>query len=109
VRHKQYPATICGVVYEGSGRSTGCQFSFTCDGSLSARREKYAWEAAEKIAHEALTGYVYAPVGHATHYHTKQVNPYWSGALHTLTVVREHIFYRWRGEAGEPSPFLRRT
>ena len=34
MRHPGYPKSICGVVYEGSARGTGCQFSFTCDGSL---------------------------------------------------------------------------
>ena len=34
VRHPAFPASVCGVVYEGSTRPTGCQFTFTCDGSL---------------------------------------------------------------------------
>ena len=34
VRHPAFPASVCGVVYQGSTRVTGCQFSFTCDGSL---------------------------------------------------------------------------
>ncbi|MDY7099309.1 MAG: cell wall hydrolase, partial [Pseudomonadota bacterium] len=37
VAHPSWPASVCGVVYEGSQRSTGCQFSFTCDGSLARR------------------------------------------------------------------------
>ena len=35
VRHPAFPASVCGVVYEGSTRATGCQFTFTCDGSLA--------------------------------------------------------------------------
>ena len=42
VRHIAYPGTICGVVYQGSERRTGCQFTFTCDGSLARRRERHA-------------------------------------------------------------------
>ena len=38
VRHPAYPNSVCGVVYQGSERSTGCQFTFTCDGSMNARR-----------------------------------------------------------------------
>ena len=34
VRHPAYPNSVCGVVYQGSERVTGCQFSFTCDGAL---------------------------------------------------------------------------
>ena len=36
VRNPAYPNSVCGTVYEGSRRATGCQFSFTCDGSLGA-------------------------------------------------------------------------
>src|SRR3546814_3395234 len=39
VRNPAFPNSVCGTVYEGSSRSTGCQFTFTCDGSLTARRE----------------------------------------------------------------------
>src|SRR6202007_1851665 len=33
VRHPAYPKSVCGVVYQGSAKLTGCQFTFTCDGS----------------------------------------------------------------------------
>jgi hypothetical protein len=33
VRHPAYPDTVCGVVFQGQERSTGCQFTFTCDGA----------------------------------------------------------------------------
>ena len=38
VRHPAYPATVCAVVYQGSTLPTGCQFTFTCDGSLDRPR-----------------------------------------------------------------------
>src|SRR5438105_10605263 len=28
-RHPDYPSSVCGVVFQGSQRTTGCQFSFT--------------------------------------------------------------------------------
>ena len=37
VRHPAFPASVCAVVYQGSTRTTGCQFTFTCDGALSRR------------------------------------------------------------------------
>ena len=104
-RHPAYPASICGVVYQGSLRATGCQFSFTCDGSLSKPREPEAWSEAQEIAQAALSGYVHAPVGHATHYHTVAVRPKWSASLDRLTRLGDHIFYRWRGKAGQPGAF----
>jgi spore germination cell wall hydrolase CwlJ-like protein len=107
VRHPEYPASICGVVYQGSGQSTGCQFSFTCDGSRFRPVEQYAYAEAKRIAEDALNGSVYAPIGYATHYHTIAVRPYWSSSLAMIGLVGEHIFYRWRGRAGEPAAFVR--
>src|SRR5947199_78142 len=69
VRHPAFPASVCGVVYEGSTRQTGCQFTFTCDGSLYRRPDLTGWRRAYTIAEAALSGSVYAPVGYATHYH----------------------------------------
>src|SRR6202008_874279 len=73
VRHPAFPNSVCGVVYQGSTRSTGCQFSFTCDGSMLHPRELGAWARAREIAQAALDGYVYAPIGLATHYHTTAI------------------------------------
>src|SRR3982750_5030053 len=81
VRHPAYPNTVCGVVYQGSERSTGCQFSFTCDGSLARVPNRLFWQRAENVARDALSGFVYAPVGLATHYHTIAVHPYWAPSL----------------------------
>jgi hypothetical protein len=97
VRDRAFPASVCGVVYQGSNRATGCQFSFTCDGSMRARREPGAWERARGVAEAALTGSVYAPVGSATHYHTTAVSPWWAPSLARIGLVGRHVFYRWRG------------
>jgi hypothetical protein len=97
VRDRAFPKSVCGVVYQGSHRSTGCQFSFTCDGSMNARRNLGAWDRARIIAAEALAGDVYAPVGSATHYHANYVMPWWASSLARVTQVGAHIFYRWRG------------
>jgi hypothetical protein len=105
VRHPAFPASVCGVVYQGSGRRTGCQFSFTCDGSLGRRREPGAWGRAREIAAAALDGEVYAAVGNATHYHTRAILPYWASSLTRSASVGAHIFYRWRGGAGTAGAF----
>ncbi|WP_233998518.1 cell wall hydrolase [Erythrobacter sp. YT30] len=105
VAHPSWPGSVCGVVYEGSQRSTGCQFSFTCDGSLARRARGGSWEKARRLASEALSGSVYAPIGHATHYHTLWVNPYWAGSLDHVGTIGAHRFYRNRGRAGEKSAF----
>jgi len=97
VRHPAYPNSVCGVVYQGSERSTGCQFTFTCDGSMNAGVEPYAWQRARRIAEAALHGSVYRPVGLAVNYHTTAIHPYWAPTLVPQVVVGAHIFYRRPG------------
>ncbi len=95
VRHRAFPNSVCGVVYQGSERSTGCQFSFTCDGSLARTPSLSGWARARRIAAAALAGSVYAPVGLATHYHTYRVHPHWASSLVKSAMIGAHIFYRW--------------
>jgi spore germination cell wall hydrolase CwlJ-like protein len=105
VRHPAYPNTVCGVVFEGARRTTGCQFSFACDGSLRRTPAPAIWERARTVAAQALGGYVYAPVGLALNYHANYVVPYWSSSLVKNANVGLHIFYRWRGMMGRPGAF----
>lgn len=105
VRHPAYPNTICGVVFQGSERRTGCQFSFTCDGSLARVPSRSGWFRAQLVASEALAGRVYAPVGWATHYHANYVLPYWASSLLKTATIGAHIFYRWNGGWGQPRTF----
>jgi spore germination cell wall hydrolase CwlJ-like protein len=107
VRHPAFPASVCGVVYEGSTKPTSCQFTFTCDGSLYRQPDAEGWKRAYKIAEAALAGAVYAPVGYATHYHANYVVPYWASTMAKNAVVGAHIFYRWAGGWGEPSAFVK--
>ncbi|WP_235912844.1 cell wall hydrolase [Croceibacterium salegens] len=105
VAHPSYPNTVCGVVFQGSERRTGCQFTFTCDGALNRQPMAAFWDRAGKVARQALAGAVYAPVGLATHYHTFAVHPYWADSLQRVTTIGAHIFYRWRGAAGQSNAF----
>jgi spore germination cell wall hydrolase CwlJ-like protein len=105
VRHPAFPASVCGVVYEGSTRPTGCQFTFTCDGSLMRQPSLDAWNRARAVAAAALSGFVYTPVGSATHYHADYVVPYWASTLTKNAIVGAHIFYRWMGGWGRLAAF----
>lgn len=105
VRHPAFAKTVCGVVFEGAERDTGCQFTFTCDGALARRYSDPAWAAARRRAAEALNGYVFAKVGTATHYHTDWVYPYWSPSLDKVAKVDTHLFFRWKGYWGSPASF----
>src|SRR4051794_40434877 len=105
VRHPAFPGSVCGVVYQGSTRPTGCQFTFTCDGSLSRQPDAEGWRRAIRIAQDALSGGVYTPIGWATHYHADYVVPYWASTMAKNAVVGAHLFYRWAGGWGQPAVF----
>ena len=105
VAHPAYPNTVCGVVYQGSERTTGCQFSFTCDGALGRRPNPFFWERARRTAVAALSGYVEPAVGLATHYHTIQIHPYWAPSLNHITTIGAHRFYSFKGKAGQAGTF----
>ena len=108
VKHPAFPNSVCSVVYEGSTRATGCQFTFTCDGSMRFAPIASLWNRARKVAEDALNGSVFAPAGYATHYHANYVVPYWASSLVKTSVQGAHIFYRWSGGWGRPNAFTDR-
>jgi spore germination cell wall hydrolase CwlJ-like protein len=110
MRHPGYPASVCGVVYQGADRATGggCQFTFACDGSLLRTPAPSLWARARKIAEQALAGKVFAPVGHATHYHADYVLPYWADSLDKTVQIGRHIFYRLPSVLGDSRSFFQR-
>lgn len=105
VRHPAFPHSICAIIYQGADRATGCQFTFTCDGSLQRVPSVAGWKRAARVAAAALDGAVYAGVGNATHYHTRWVVPYWAQSMTTSAIVGAHVFYRWPGWWGTPAAF----
>jgi spore germination cell wall hydrolase CwlJ-like protein len=88
------PKTICGVVYEGSHRSTGCQFSFTCDGIADTINNSTAWSRAQGIAARAMRGKLKPVARGATFYHANYVRPYWASSMVKVATIGTHIFYR---------------
>lgn len=95
VGSENYPDTICGVVYQGSTRSTGCQFSFTCDRTLNkVPNERRAWAKAMRTAQYVTMGRVNdADVGPAMFYHADYVQPYWAASMVEVAKIGRHIFY----------------
>lgn len=108
LRHPAFPKTMCGVVFQGSERTTGCQFSFACDGAMRRTPSKAAWDRARNAAIGGINGLVFAPVGLSTHYHTDWVVPYWSSSVDKTAAIHTHLFFRWKGKAGEPRAFSNR-
>lgn len=106
-RHPAFPATVCGVVYQGSERRS-CQFSFACDGAMTRVPSPAGWARAARIAAAALGGYVFAPVGLATHYHTYAVTPAWNRTLVMTDAIGAHFFHRWKGFWGTAGAFVQR-
>lgn len=97
VRSSAYPNSVCGVVWQGSHRRTGCQFTFTCDGALKRPRNPLALAAAQQVALRVLAGQSADHVRGATHYHANYVSPYWAPSLTKVRQIATHIFYRSPG------------
>ncbi|MFS2318745.1 cell wall hydrolase [Maricaulis sp. D1M11] len=95
VRDRNFPSTICEVVYQGSERVTGCQFTFTCDGSLDRTPRGRSWRRAQMIAEHVNLGFAPDMTRRSTHYHTVAVDPYWNDSLVRTRLIGTHIFYRW--------------
>ena len=94
VKSRDYPNTICGVVYQGAERMNACQFSFACDGKPDDPRSGKHWDQARRIAARALAGGDDVRViSTATHYHADYVQPKWSNAMRRLIKIGRHIFY----------------
>ena len=90
----QFPATVCGVVNQGTGRLHACQFSYTCDGRAERVSEPAAYARAGKIARLMLDGGPRTLTGDATYFHTTGVRPSWSRRFTRTTRIGQHIFYR---------------
>lgn len=100
VRHPAFPASVCGVVFQGSERRTGCQFTFSCDGALARAPTATGFARARLTAEAMLAGVVDRDVGLATHYHTDWVAPAWSPQMAKIAQVDTHLFFRWPGKTG---------
>jgi spore germination cell wall hydrolase CwlJ-like protein len=94
LRDPGYPKTVCGVVFQGSERRTGCQFTFTCDGALARWKPGATWAGAVRIATLAIDGGLPASVvGAALNYHAGYVHPGWATRLTRVAQIGQHIFY----------------
>ena len=95
VASRHFPNSICSVVYQGSERRTGCQFTFTCDGSLDRQPRGRAWSRSLAVAKLSLTQPPRPMVPRSTHYHTTDISPVWSSNLDEIKTVGSHVFYRF--------------
>ena len=91
----RYPDTACGVVFQGATRTTGCQFTFTCDGAMRVKPKGENWDRAKRIAAHVMMNLNEERTGGATHYHATYVDPIWNSGLIQTNQVGLHIFYRF--------------
>ncbi|MGC6534846.1 MAG: cell wall hydrolase [Parvibaculales bacterium] len=91
---RRYPASICGVVFQGERRRHKCQFSFACDGLSDRAKDRRLWQRAMQVSSDKLTEWRAGPVmRRATHYHADYVDPYWNRDMVKLAKIGRHIFY----------------
>lgn len=95
VRDHRYPDSVCDVVFQGATRTTGCQFTFTCDGSMVREARGRSWRRSQLVAQHAYMGFGRDVTRRATHYHTVAVDPYWNSNLVRTRRIGTHIFYRF--------------
>ena len=97
MRDRNYPHTICGVVYEGvQPHNRACQFSFACDGALRRPKEPTTWMRVRHLAEAIESGAVRlaGQTGHAIYYHKVGIEPAWAETMIKTTQIGNHIFYR---------------
>jgi spore germination cell wall hydrolase CwlJ-like protein len=95
VKDHRYPNSICDVVYQGATRTTGCQFTFTCDGAMNKAPRGQKWDKAQTIAAHVIMDLNERKTAGATHYHATYVNPVWNSGLIRTKKIGTHIFYRF--------------
>ena len=96
----RYPASICGVVFQGEFRRHKCQFSFACDGLSDRPKNRPLWQRSLRMAGNKLTSMRAGPATQrATHYHADYVDPYWNRDMVKLAKIGRHIFYTDRRSA----------
>lgn len=92
VDHKDYPDTICKVVWQHK------QFSWTHDGKSDNPKEKRAWNKAKLIARTVLSLYKYRinldPSDGALYYHANYVKPLWNTHYNLIVEIDNHVFYQ---------------
>lgn len=94
VDSRRYPNSVCSVVRQGEERSSGCQFSYRCDGKSDQPSSRKAMEQVGKVAWVMLQGRPRILTDKATHYHALRVSPRWARKMVQTAKIGEHVFYR---------------
>jgi spore germination cell wall hydrolase CwlJ-like protein len=96
---KQYPSTICGVVFQNADQGRyKCQFTFACDGRSDMGRERTAWNRSLQMAEDAFYEFQRGErpdvvPSSVMFYHTTAVSPRWSHQFRRVAAIGSHVFY----------------
>lgn len=92
----QFPADICGVVYQKNHfvSKTVCQFSWYCNkpSTLKVRSPEHYAESMEVAKKVLLENFRLESLNDALYYHADYVNPGWR--KERITKIGHHIFYK---------------
>jgi len=102
-----FPKSVCEVIFQGSARRSGCQFTFTCDGAMLRRTDPALWNRAASAAQTALASPEQLPGLAALNYHADYVRPIWATHMQREARIGRHIFYT--RTVGAAVPQLTRT
>jgi spore germination cell wall hydrolase CwlJ-like protein len=91
VNSKQFPRSVCGVVYQKTKGT--CQFSWVCEDNKSIRN-RAAWKESLQIAETILIlDRKYGIIGSAKYFHADYVDPSWAEKKKLIRKIGNHIFY----------------
>ncbi|CAB4129733.1 Cell wall hydrolase, SleB [uncultured Caudovirales phage] len=93
--NKQYPNTVCGVVYQSLKRGV-CQFSWACHQRSAINENDPHWDKSVILAQRLLSNtskYKNLAPG-ALYFHATHVSPAWSQNLKYITTIDDHKFYK---------------
>jgi spore germination cell wall hydrolase CwlJ-like protein len=93
VRSREFPSTICGVVFQG-GETPPCQFSWWCDGRSDAPREAASWRQAQAVTARLLRAPPADPTRGGLFYHATSIRTPWLRKRERTARIGRHVFYR---------------
>ena len=97
VKSSKFPNTICEVVWENRLNSKGkrvAQFSWTLDGRSDRPKEEEAWYMSQFVGYMVWSGFFKDRTAGATHYHTTEINPFWSNWGYDKKVIGSHEYMK---------------
>ena len=104
LKHPNYPATICGVIYQAKYKQNWkgnmvpirnqCQFSWFCEGKSDDPVDSPTWLLSLHVARDVVQGRYDDITEGSTHYHNDSVHPYWADSLNETVIINNHIFYK---------------